>query len=143
MSEGRPRWAWLGCWLLAVGLTFQAGAAISLASDGPVLTSQTWLDGQKRRSAGPWKSPCHVSHRNIQLEAADVTTLVLCVPPRSLLTPTPPDPRTEAVPCRLGMVEVSRALEKLCREKEEGQDGPCENEGWFYYCLANVSWNRW
>lgn len=55
----------------------------------------------------------------------------------SLLTPTPPDPRTEAVPCRLGMVEVSRALEKLCREKEEGQEGPCENEGWFYYCLAN------
>lgn len=52
------------------------------------------------------------------------------------ITPTPPDPRWEAVPCRLGMVEVARALEQMCQEEEEEGSESAEALGWYYYCLA-------
>lgn len=55
-----------------------------------------------------------------------------------VLTPAPPDPRTEAVSARLAMIEVERALEALA--VSEGGEGPSagspEAEGLLAYRLA-------
>ena len=48
----------------------------------------------------------------------------------SSMTPTPPDPRREAVPARLAMIEVERALEALAARESE------ENSGMFIFKLA-------
>lgn len=54
------------------------------------------------------------------------------------MSPRPPDPRFEALPCRMAMLSMAQALERLCRDEEEGTNMD-EDVGWFFYCLAVVS----
>lgn len=77
--------------------------------------------------------------------------LCLAVLARRLVTPTPPDPRREALPVRMSMVEVERALEHVAATEEAaaaapGAGGPPdegavearEQQGLFAYRLAVV-----
>jgi hypothetical protein len=73
----------------------------------------------------------------------------LAAPPLCrLITPTPPDPRREALPVRMSMVGVERALEQLAaaQEAEQRSDGAeeaaaeaRERLGLYAYRLAVVS----
>lgn len=69
--------------------------------------------------------------------------------PRRLVTPAPPDPRREALPVRMAMVEVERALEHVATAEEaaaaagaEPEDAvveAAEQQGLYAYRLAVVS----
>jgi hypothetical protein len=76
----------------------------------------------------------------------------ICLSNCRLVTPTPPDPRREALPVRMSMVEVERALEHVAAAEEAaaaapGAAGPVdegavearEQQGLFAYRLAVVS----
>ncbi|KAH7618699.1 hypothetical protein Ndes2526B_g05616 [Nannochloris sp. 'desiccata'] len=55
------------------------------------------------------------------------------------VTPAPPDPKREAVPARMAMIEVERALETLanCEEMNSGREGKVsEAAGMFIFRLA-------
>lgn len=73
------------------------------------------------------------------------------LPCRRLVTPTPPDPRREALPVRMSMVGVERALEQLAAAQEAGERGvddeeaaaeARERQGIYAYRLAVVSGMR-
>ena len=64
------------------------------------------------------------------------------------VTPTPPDPRWEALPVRMAMVGAERALDRLAAAQEAGEGGggevrpaalALEEQGLFVYRLAVVS----
>ena len=74
--------------------------------------------------------------------ARDFFPPIIC----SWITPSPPDPRWEALPVRMAMVEVERALEHLASATEAGAasdaSGAGEEHGLFTYRLAVVRRRR-